>query len=32
MIADDPKGTFTVGWEPDEDVRRRRLVEEGPPK
>ena len=32
MIADDPKGTFTVGWEPDEDYRRRRLIEEGPPK
>ena len=32
MIADDPKGTFTVGWEPGEDYRRRRLTEEGPPK
>jgi len=32
MIADDPKGTFTVGWEPGEGYRRRRLTEEGPAK
>ena len=28
-MAEDPSGTFTVGWEPDQNYRRRRLTEEG---
>ncbi len=32
LMADDPSGTFTVAWEPDQDHRRRRLREEGDPR
>ncbi len=32
LMAEDPSGTYTVGWEPGYDYRRRRLNEGGDPR